>query len=235
METTGDETKVNRDDFDRDSADPDRIRKAQQAWISLVTSCKGVAFDIVNTEESASEAWAKLVQHYQTSGLEECRRLTIEYYTMKMELGEQPRKFLLRVDQMVKELERVDRPVDPKDIDIVILSGLTPHYDAEVRMLKSSSGWPTREWIERALINQYERLECEKSSTGSRATLSARGHRRNDKPPIRCPICSRTGNSAVKCREFQITRREKSFGHQRKGEHAVTAEEAKWLRKGQQS
>ena len=59
---------------------------------------------------------------------------------MKMELGEHPRKFLLRVDQMAKELERVDRPVDSKDIDIVILSGLTPQYDAEVRMLRELIG-----------------------------------------------------------------------------------------------
>ena len=73
---------------------------------------------------------------------------------MKMELGEHPRKFLRRVDQMVKEVERIDRPVDPKDIDIVILSGLTPQYDAEVRMLESSSDGPTREWIECAVINQ---------------------------------------------------------------------------------
>ena len=111
---------------------------------------------------------------------------------MKMELGKQSRKFLFRVDQMVKELERVDRPVDSKDIDIVILSGLTPQYDTEVRMLESSSDWPTREWIERAVINQYERLESEKSSAGSRAMLSARGHRRNDKPPIRRPLFFRT-------------------------------------------
>ena len=60
-ESAGDETKVNRDFFYRGSADPDRLRKTQQAWVSLVTSCKGVAFDIVNAEESASEVWAKLV------------------------------------------------------------------------------------------------------------------------------------------------------------------------------
>ena len=59
--SAGSKAKVNRDDFDRGSADPDRLRKAQQVWVSLVTSCKGVAFDIVNAEESASEAWAKLV------------------------------------------------------------------------------------------------------------------------------------------------------------------------------
>ena len=123
-ETAGDETKVNFN-FDRDSADPDLLHKAQRAWVSLVTSCKGIAFDIVNAAESASEAWAKLVQHYQASGLKDRRRLTIDFYMMKMELGEHPRKFLLRVDQTVKELERVDRPVDPTHIDIVILSGLT--------------------------------------------------------------------------------------------------------------
>ena len=93
----------------------------------------------MNAEESASVAWAKLVQHYQASGLKGRRRLTIDFYTMKMELGEHPRKFLLRVDQMVKELERVDRLVDPKSIDIVILGGLTPQCDAEIRMLESSS------------------------------------------------------------------------------------------------
>ena len=215
-ETAGDETKVNRDDCD----DPDQLHKVQQAWVSLVTSCKGVAFDIVDAEESASEAWTKLVQHYQASGLKERRRLTIDFYMMKMEVGEHPRKVLLRGDQIVKELERVDRPGDPKDIDIVILSGLTPQYDAEVRILESSSDWPTREWIERAVINQYERLESEKSAAGSRAMLSARGHRRNDKPPIRCPLYSRTGHSALKCREFPITHREKKpNGYQRDGEH----------------
>ena len=166
----------------------------------------------MNAEESASEAWTKLVQHYQASGLKERRRLTIDFYMMKMKLGEHPRKFLLRVDQMAKELERVVWPVDPKDINIVILGELTPQYDAEVRMLKSSSDWPTREWIERAVINQYERLECEKSAAGSREMLSASCHRRNDNPPIRCPLCSRTGHSALQCLEFQITRREMKPG-----------------------
>ena len=120
----------------------------------------------------------------------------------------------------MKDLERVGRPVDPKNIDIVILSGLTPQNDAEVRMLESSSDWPTREWIERAAINQCDQLECEKSAAGSRAMLSARGHLRNDTPPTRCPLFSRTGHSALKCREFQITRCEKkSNRYQRDGEH----------------
>lgn len=40
---------------------------------------------------------------------------------------------------MIKELKRVGGSIDPKGIDIVILSGLCPQYDIEVRMLESSS------------------------------------------------------------------------------------------------
>ena len=87
-------------------------------------------------------------------------------------------------------------------------------------MLESSSRWPTREWIERAVISQYERLGSEKSAAESRAMLSARGHRRNDKPLIRCPLCFRTGHPALQCCDFQITRRKKKpTGYQRDGEH----------------
>ena len=85
------------------------------------------------------------MQHYQASVLKERRRLTVDFYMMKIELEKHPWKFLLRVNQMVKELERVDRPVNPKGINIVILSGLTPQYHAGVRMLESSSDWPTWE------------------------------------------------------------------------------------------
>ena len=38
------------------------------------------------------------------------------------------------------------------------------------------------------MINQYERLESEKSAAGSRAMLSARGHRGNDAPPPDAPF-----------------------------------------------
>ena len=50
--------------------------------------------------------------------------------------------------------------------------------------------------------------------------LSARGHHRRDKPPVRCPLCSRTGHSALQCRELHITRLEKKpIRYQRDGEH----------------
>lgn len=40
---------------------------------------------------------------------------------------------------MVKELERVKRLVHPSELNVVVLTGLTAQYDAEVRMLESSS------------------------------------------------------------------------------------------------
>ena len=85
---------------------------------------------------------------------------------MKMELGEYSRQFFLRVDHLVKEMERVGRPTLEKDIDIVLLTGLSSQYDAEVRMLKSTAEWPDRAWIERAVYNQYDRLTREKLEEG---------------------------------------------------------------------
>ena len=40
---------------------------------------------------------------------------------------------------MMKELGMVEQPVNPDGIEIVILNGLTSLYDAEVRILESSS------------------------------------------------------------------------------------------------
>ena len=97
---------------------------------------KKVAFEIVHGAESPSKAWSRLVQHYHASGLKEQRRVTVNFYAINM-----------------SELERVERPMDPNDDEIVILSGITSQYDAEVWMLESSSDWPSREWIERAVIN----------------------------------------------------------------------------------
>lgn len=60
------------------------------------------------------------MRHFRASGLKERRRLTVDIYTMKMKLSAHPQGFLLRVDQMVKELY---------DMENVILSSLSPQYD----------------------------------------------------------------------------------------------------------
>lgn len=81
---------------------------------------------------------------------------------MIVEYDRHPLKFVLRVDQMVKKPEKWSERCSLKEVDIVTLSCLTSQYDTEVQILESLSDSPTREWIERAIINQYERLKYEK-------------------------------------------------------------------------
>ena len=39
--------KIRSGNFDSSSANPKQLRTAYQAWVSLITTCKGVAFDIL--------------------------------------------------------------------------------------------------------------------------------------------------------------------------------------------
>lgn len=56
----------------------------------------------------------------------------MKVYTTETEVGEELQKDLLWVHQMVENLESVERLIEPKDVNIVILSGLTSQNDAEV-------------------------------------------------------------------------------------------------------
>ena len=123
--------KVGAETFDGSQVHPEMLRKAKQVWDSLITNCKGVAFEIVQGADSPSQAWRQLVQHYKASGVKEWRRLALGFYSMKMEPVEHPRQICLRVARLVKEMKRVGRPALEKDVDIVLLTGLSTQYDAE--------------------------------------------------------------------------------------------------------
>ena len=75
-------------------------------------------------------------------------------------------------------------------------------------MLESSSDWTTREWIERAVINQYVRLESEKSEADAEALAMARGPNRNSNPAVTCMFCSRAGHTAATCRQYRLVKRD---------------------------
>ena len=50
----GEEVNVAAEDFHADGVDPERVMQAEQAWISLVITCKGVAFSIMSNTNSPS-------------------------------------------------------------------------------------------------------------------------------------------------------------------------------------
>ena len=128
-----------------------------------------------------------------------------DFYSMKMDPGEHPRQFFLRVDRLVKEMERVGRPTLEKDIDIILLTGLSSQYDAEVRMLESFTEWPDRAWIVRAAYNQYDRLTLGKSEAGP-ITLAPVS--RVVCPPAICQFCSQAGHTLANCRKLEYAKRE---------------------------
>ena len=100
-ETAGDEPKVNRDDFDRGSVDPDRIRSLGFTGHFMQGSrVRYREYGRVSQRGMGQARTALPGQRTQGTST-----FTIDFYKMKVEVGEHSRKFLLRVDQpLVDEL-----------------------------------------------------------------------------------------------------------------------------------
>lgn len=133
---------------------PERLRNASKVQIYFITSSEGVEFEILSGLGSPNEAWSEVVEHSRASSLKERRQSIIAFYAMMMEHGEHLREFFIRVDRMMNETERGERPVNLKDVDMIILSRLMSHYEADVRIPGSSSDWSIRRWIECAVIKR---------------------------------------------------------------------------------
>lgn len=121
-----------------------------------------------------------------------------------MKRGDHPRGFLLLINRVVKDLERVGCCVDPKDIGAVSFSRLTSQYDAKALILEPSSDRTTQDLIERAVINQFNRLEAEKSAAGAKALTVTRGSSHNHGSTETCALCWRAGHNAATCRHYLI-------------------------------
>ena len=147
---------VGANEFDASGVDPVRLRQARQAWTSLITTSKGTACDLVKSAESPGGAWQLLNQYYRVSGLKEKRRLAEEFNSTKMEIGEHPREFIMRVSSAPKELRRLGKTVDEDDTVVVILNGVSSEYETEVRLLECGDDVsPPRNKILQSLTNQY--------------------------------------------------------------------------------
>ena len=195
---------VSAEKFDASGVDPVRLRQARQAWTSLITTCKGIARGLIKSAETLGGAWRLLDQHYRASGLKEKRRLVEEFNSMKkVEIGEHPRKFIMRVDSAANELRRLAKTVDEDDFVVVILNGVSSEYDTEMRLLECGDDVnPPRNKILQSLTNQYYRLQKQASAAGGKALhASARGS-----VTVACQLCRRPGHPADQCFSYHITK-----------------------------
>ena len=119
-----------------------------------MTTCKDTALEIVQSTDSPSAAWWELLQRYRACGLKEKSKLMREFNSLKVELGEDPKKFTLRVDRVARELRRVGKAVDEDNKNLAILDELTQEYAVERRMLEGRDDEPTRAHIEKVILNQ---------------------------------------------------------------------------------
>ena len=218
----GRDIKVGAEGFDASGVDPVRLRQARQAWTSLVTTCKETARGlIVKSAELPGGAWRPLNQHYRASGLKEKRRLADEFNSMKMDIGEHPREFIMRVDIAAKELRRLEKTVDEDDIVVVILNGASSEYDTEVCLLECGDDVnPPRNKILQSLTNQYNRLQKQISVAGEKALhTSARGN-----VTATCQLCRRPGHAADQCFSYHITKARNATPKGRSDEDEISNE-----------
>ena len=155
-EQPGQALRVGADDFDRSKIPAERLQKAEQAWRSLVTTCQGVALDLVVEAQSPGEAWAALTAYYDTGTQGKRRRLRQELHDTTMKPRENPAEFTQRVDQIVHELRHLGANVDEEEVTSVILKGLTDEYQDAKKLLLDAEEELTRTNIERVLQQRFE-------------------------------------------------------------------------------
>ena len=89
-----DEIRVGADNFNSQGVNPLRAKRASEAWLFLITTCKDTALEMLQSTDSPSAAWRELLQRYHARGLKDKNRLIRVFNSLKMELGEGPKNSL---------------------------------------------------------------------------------------------------------------------------------------------
>ena len=97
---------VGAEDFNSQGIDPLRAKRASEAWLSLITTCKVTALEIVQSADSPNAAWRELLQRSRACCLNEKSRLAREFNSPKMELEEDPKKFTIESPGSRDEVEK---------------------------------------------------------------------------------------------------------------------------------
>ena len=206
----GDGLSVGADVFDNSNVDPVRLRNVHVAWVTLINSCSGMALNIVQRSNAPNDAWRNLGSHYRAKGTREMLRLSHEINGKTMEPGGDPFKFMMEVDRLAADLDRLgDKSVTELRKCVIIVSGMSADFEMECRILENNPAGLNRAEIERVVGNQYNRLlrqqQDSKALSASKGTVTAnRGEGNNrrlhHKFDGNCFTCGKTGHRAGDCR-----------------------------------
>ena len=206
----GDGLSVGADVFDSNNVDPVRLRNAHVAWMTLINSCSGMALEIVQRSNAPNDAWRNLETHYREKGTRERPRLSHEINGKTMEPGSDPFKFMMEIDRLAADLNRLgDKSVTELRKCVIIVAGLSADCEMECCMLENNPVGLKRAEIGRVVGNQHNRLLRQqqdlKALSASKGTVTAnRGKGKNRRPNHKfdgnCLNCGKKGHRARDCR-----------------------------------
>ena len=201
---------VGADVFDSSNVDPVSLRNAHAAWMTLINSCSGMALEIVQRSNATNEAWRNLEFHYRAKGAREILRLSHEINGKTMKPGGDPLKFMMEVDRLAADLNRLgDKSVTELRKCVIIVSGLSADFEMGCRILENNPAGLNRAEIERVVGNQYNKLlrqqQDSKALSASKGTVTVnRGKGKNRKLHHKfdgnCFNCGKKGHRARDCR-----------------------------------
>ena len=140
--TEGDGLSVGDDVFDSSNVDSVRLRNTHVAWMTLINSCSGMAFEIVQRSNAPNDAWRNLEIHYRAKGTRELFRLSHEINRKTMEPGGDPFKFMMEVDRLAADLHRLgDKSVTELRKCVIIVSGLSVDFENVVSHTRKQPCW----------------------------------------------------------------------------------------------
>ena len=90
--------------FYRRNVDPVRLRNAHLAWMTLIKSCRGMPFKIMQRSEAPNNAWRHVKSHYRLKGTRKILRLSHEIVGKTMEPGGYLFKFMMEIDMLAADL-----------------------------------------------------------------------------------------------------------------------------------
>ena len=135
----GDGLSVGADVFDSSNVDPVRLRNAHVAWMTLISSCSGMALEIVQSSNEPNDAWKNLESHYRAKGTREIFRLSHQINGKTMEPGGDPSKFMMEADRLAADLHRLgDKSVTELRKCVIIVSGLSADFGMECHIQENN-------------------------------------------------------------------------------------------------